>query len=249
MLHNHIGVLITVVIALGFIFMIFGYGGHDMPDTKIEIVCSRFFRWLKGSRTNYYLSATSKCIERSFDNRRGSIRPVIEVNHGLFRRRSTIYGNVACNWYIKNAPNGLIYLHSRIPMRPDQALQIINTSLSVHDLYFDQSECIAKLEKEIGKFQEKIAWTESHRKTWLATLEALRQEIESDRQRYRSQAAQNIRIRVGQVLEHAKSLGQIPDDDSIDAIKRLWIVRDGGTTAKKTSRSGLGVLNKYSNKK
>lgn len=205
----------------------------------------KFWRWLKGSRTSYLsvensingvLVSTlgffrtngqiSSYNKYAISRVRGSS---IEINHGLFRRRSAIYGDAACNWYIKKTLNGLIYLHSRIPMRPDQVLQIINTSLSVHDLYRDQSERITKLEQEIRKLQEKIAWTESHRKTWLATLEALRQEIESDRQKYRSQAAQKIRIRVEQVLEHAKGLDQKPDEDSVDAIKRLWIVRDGGT--------------------
>lgn len=201
----------------------------------------RFFDWLKGSRTSYFTTyGRLRCDGRAFrtaNDRTGYVidDSVIEINRGPFRRRSAIYGPAAKNWRIAktskgcNAQGGFgadwVNLIDRSSLPVERALHLVNRYPSLQAMLGR----IAELEQQVGKLQDKLAWTESHRKTWLATLEAIRQEIESDRQRYRSQAAQKIRTRVEQVLEHAKSLDQVPDEDSVDAIKRLWIVRDGGT--------------------
>lgn len=179
------------------------------------------FNWLKGSRKVYGLH-DGKLFETSPGHTLLLGESFLEIIARPFYKKARIFGNAACNWYIKNAPNGLIYLHSRIPMRPDQALKVIHASLSIHDLYRDQSERIAKLEQEIRKLQDKFTWSESHGKTWLASLEAIRQEIESDRQRYRSQAAQNIREQIEIILQHARALGQTPEKDMIFSVKKLW---------------------------
>lgn len=201
----------------------------------------RLWRWLKGSRRSYYLSTDGNTYGkyvwtdlniRSLDDRRRICEPtfpILEINQGLFRRASSVYPDVfdktrLNHWQVANT-NGYdsVYLKDTQGISPELACEIIGRYRSLQAM-FDR---IAKYEQQVGKLEDKLAWTESHRKTWLASLEALRQEIESDRQRYRSQAAQKIRTRVEQVLEHARGLGQVPDEDSVDAIKRLWMVSDG----------------------
>ena len=205
----------------------------------------KFFRWLKGSRTTYYLSeggfvkSSTKKLRTPADRVGIDMKPsnqgVIEISRGWFRPSSAIYGDYHIGpWGIAKASRGCnaqggsggdwVDLVDCSSLPVERALHLINKYTSLQALMLENSN----QRNRIAELEDKLVWTESHRKTWLASLEAIRQEIESDRQQYRSQAAQKIRTRVEQVLEHAKSSDQVPDEDSVDAIKRLWIVRDGG---------------------
>jgi len=205
----------------------------------------RYWRWLKGSRVSYYFSdgglvrSSTKKLRTPADRVGIDMNPsnqgVIEISRGWFRSSSAIYGDYHLGpWGIAkasrscNAQGGSggdwVDLVDCSSLPVERALHLINKYTSLQALMLENRN----QRNRIAELEDKLVWTKSHRKTWLASLEAIRQEIESDRQQYRSQAAQKIRTRVEQVLEHAKSLDQVPDEDSVDAIKRLWIVRDGG---------------------
>lgn len=147
-----------------------------------------FLSWLKGSRTSYYISANGLRLEKSSDNRRESIQPVIEINRGLFRRKSAIYGSHAKNWKIMRSWNwkdgdgrDCISLGDTKGLRAEVALKLIEKHESIQDIL----DRVDELERQLSETKEKF-------ENFGINVEAIIHIVKGDKQRYRAPAALRI---------------------------------------------------------
>lgn len=121
---------------------------------------SRFWAWLKGSRTSYFLN-----LARSLEFGSGSARPdmygisssVIEVNRGLFRRNK-IHELGHTYWQItavspKESGNPLVDLQDSKGLRMDEALQVVSHYPSLQAML----DRIAELERTLENANKKRA--------------------------------------------------------------------------------------------
>ena len=183
------------------------------------LVIPDFRRWLKGSRTTYYFQRQtnlkglkSKVYQTSAKLRTDNdlqdfchhngydvVGLRLELNQGVFRQRSAIYGGGL--WAILRYYHGgffnRVFLKDEEGLIEEDTLQFINTYPSLQAVL----NRIEELEKQLVR-------AEDRRQEWFAALEALRRIIESDRQRYRSSAAGTIRSYIGSVQRAAKSEGE-----------------------------------------
>ncbi len=188
--------------------------------------------WLKGLRKTYFLSGKSEgeYIKETPAKFRSSVqrydswgylqKSVIEINRGLFRRRSAIYGNAARFWKITGGTEfslpGMVVLENKAGLMVERALKLINTYQSLGDML----DRIAELEKDLGssqfqceefckrliETQRELETANDRRWEWLAIVEALLEIIESDRQRYKSEPAQHIRECISRAYSSMRSV-------------------------------------------
>lgn len=168
----------------------------------------QFYHWLKGSRKSYYFGANQRVVDSS-ENFRESIRPVIEINRGLFRRRSAIYGSGPRHWQVADVSVGRdgtnwIELQERRGLVVGRALELINTYPSLQAML----DRIAELEKAGAEQKMRITKIEKERdeqrfvrRSLEFGVSALLKKIEADRQRFRSEPSKRIKQCLGE-LQH-----------------------------------------------
>ena len=161
----------------------------------------RIFRWLKGSRTRYWIDhygdfrKTGVSVHSFEEEVKRITGPSIEISRGPFRRRSAIYGSAAKDWQIarvslgNNAQGGFsadwVDLVDRSSLPVEHALHLINEYSSLQGLMIEnrgQRNRIAELEK---------ASVEP-----LAALRALDSKMLHNKQRFRSPAAKEIHANI-----------------------------------------------------
>lgn len=165
---------------------------------------TRFFRWLKGSRKTYFFlernSAgkeieSSKATFRTQSERKYAVDPardsVTEITRGLFRRRSAIYGNTANSWLIVRdwfdpIPDALrgdwVSLADARGLPVKEALEVVNRYPSFQAML-----------KQIAELEKGHLGDEAKIRELSAAIVALREQILSDRQRYRGVVALELR--------------------------------------------------------
>lgn len=186
-----------------------------------------FWCWLKGSRRSYYIGLNNIVVQSSSKRRNLGPYSVIEISRGPFRRRSAIYGSAAKNWKITSSrtwPNGnWFWIKCRKPVRDENALQLINTYPSFQAMLDDiattkskltlsQEQCeefrkrTIKMSDQMIDLETDLANARRAERRWLSALGALLVKINLDRQRFRSQAAQEIREDLEVVLGGALAM-------------------------------------------
>lgn len=178
-----------------------------------------FWRWLKGSRTIYYIDlfgnvrSCSDSLSCALDWTRDSM---IKISCGPFRRRSAIYGPASKAWKIvrgKAWPEegqetpARIYLEDREGLSEGIALETVNAYAGLQALL----NRIAKLEIEHKSDLEKL------RKVNTAIV-ALFDKIISDKQRYRGVVALELRRDLQAVITETN----VPAVSFEDEFLRVW---------------------------
>ena len=173
---------------------------------------SRFWRWLKGSRASYYMIEGRNIVESTpYSLRTRPVWPVlpvfkyitgsvVEVNRGPFRRRSAIYGDAAGNWEVVEVNSGS---YTRVGLRDltmslpvESALRLINTYPSLQAMLDE----IERQKNQIVELEKQLEFAEKDKKEWTVKLRKLVAKIIKDKQRFRSQAVQEIRESLEGVL-------------------------------------------------
>ncbi len=185
--------------------------GPLWPEVK------QFFRWLKGSRTSYYLEGPDDARNAkmaSMPNRFKTIGlyhdSVIEINRGFWRRRSAIYGPAAKNWKIVGIFRIMmdvdcVELQGGLNLPVNKTLQLINTYSSLRAML----DRIAKQEKRIADLDKEY-------KVIVDGIVALRARIIVERQRFRSPAVQKIRECLEMIL------GEVDKECFVQADPEAW---------------------------
>jgi len=171
----------------------------------------QFYRWLKGSRRSYYLDdgiIRELEPEKSYQ---GTISTtIIEITERLFWKRAMIHGKNSGRWIIskieKNPMDGshILFLQDRGGQSIETVLKAVNSGLSFPVL----NDRIAELEREhkvdVAKFQEVSA-----------AIIVLREQILSDKQRYRGTVALELRRDLQAVIDEADILAVSSEDECL----------------------------------
>ena len=217
-----------VAVAFGlFCFLLLGIG--IILPVFFHGTATRFRTWLQGSRTSYYINSTGMVAHTHWRLRTvnqwkiyGGVdidASVIEISSGFWRRRSAIYGPAAKNWKIAGIYRIMMEVDcveleglSGVPV--ETALKIINAYPSLQAML----DRIAELEKNL-----KVANT--RRVELRAMVRALLEVIQGDRQKYRSRAAQHIRVFLEEVEAQATMMNEPnPSIDQIEFWKKVAII-------------------------
>lgn len=201
------------ILATGILYILFLLGLCDylyMSSAGLHSLRT-FFRWLKGSRKTYYLGTRDISPLRSTDFTPEELariadpgvlaEPVIEISRGLFRRRSAVYGKA--QWQIQKDwhefgldPVGAdrVSLTDTRGLLVETALQLINTYSSLQAML----DRIAELESrptrlELQNAEDNLFLANERQQELAAAIIALREQILSDRQRYRGVVPQELR--------------------------------------------------------
>ena len=187
----------------------------------------QLWRWLKGSRENYHLShGLIEIDSHRLDRNDGEswVVPTIEI----VRRPSGLFGGIfGTRWYPQTwriqkvwsgvapkSPGDWVSLTDTQGLHVTDALRLVNTYPSLQAML----DRIAELEKNL-----KVANT--RRVELRAMVRALLEVIQGDRQKYRSQAAQHIRVFLEEVEAQATMMNEPnPSIDQIEFWKKAAII-------------------------
>jgi len=181
----------------------------------IKYFGQEFFRWLKGSRKNYALREDFLC-ECSFGDYCWA-ENIIKISRLFFWSRGIIYGKAFKNWKISRVSLGLdtnvrfgserVSLVDSGNLSTEQALKLINTYSSLQSML----DRISELERD--------NWLSAKKYNDLnAALIAIYKHILDDKQRFRSQAAQEIRENLELILKETHCIYD-------GAVEKSWRTR------------------------
>ncbi len=166
------------------------------------VLIPRYGRWLKGARRGFYLKE-GQITET--DQPYKFLTSVIEIRRFLWWRWGTIHGPARYSWRISKIRGSLafgnnIWLNWQRREDLGSALRLINSyshPLALHDAL----DRVAELENELKN-------ANNRRLEFRAAIKALINRMESDRQRYRSKPAADIRECLMDVDRWADQIGE-----------------------------------------
>ena len=161
-----------------------------------------FSRWLRGSRTTFYLLSTNyhwttKDRLRKYVDRGKYptvIGQVIEISQGLFRRRSGIYGPNPCDWKVyASSPRmiyDLVFLRDTKGLSAETALRVVNQYPSLQAML----DRIAELELQLEASEERCSNLRFYATGWRFLVTRLYDKVAKpqDKRRFKGGDAREI---------------------------------------------------------
>lgn len=213
----------VIVLTLLWMVALWEFVGNEFKHIE------KFFRWLKGTRKTYFIDYNNMTHETT-DKLRGfhdfihlgsitgtTVGSGIEIGRGFLRRRSAIYGLAEKNWQlIKASVNdgccGVVELRDKQGVILEDALHLINTYPSLQAML----DRIAELEHQLNESEYINQGTREG-------ISAILSLINEDRQKYRSKAAENIRVWLERLATAYKLKNHAePKPTQVEAWKRTF---------------------------
>lgn len=155
------------------------------------------WRWLKGSRTVYWLDEQGRLLQTSPDKTLLAGESFLRIIERPFcKTRAIIFGKNSARWTIRQVRDNPMVVGDYELLLEDRGRQSIQTVLRVVNtapsfpVLLDR---IAELEKELASVKIQYDLVRDNACSWSSGVFAALEVMEADRQRYRSKAAEHVR--------------------------------------------------------